>query len=83
MKSQLRQLLDSLEKDQLTELELKESLLDLIRIPDNVLSENNMEIYHHGYGMFQVRVDGEVVWEEPEIECHLRATELLLKRNKQ
>lgn len=82
MKSQLKHLLDSLEKGQLTELEVKERLLNLIRIPDNVLSENNIEIYHHGYGMFQVHVDGEVVWEEPEIDCHLRVTELLLKRNK-
>lgn len=82
MKSQLKHLLDSLEKDQLTELEVKERLLNLIRIPDNILSENNIEIYHHGYGLFQVRLDGEVLWEEPEIDCHLRVTKLLLKRNK-
>jgi len=77
MKTELRKIAQDLEQGSITENEARTLLLGLLIVSESTLSKHRLTIEEHGYGMYQLRKDGEYLMEAEKLDCHERAREII------
>ena len=79
MKTELNKIAKDLDKGTITDNESRTLLLSLLIVSESTLAEHKLTIEEHGYGMYQLRQDGEYLMESEKLDCHKRAREIIEK----
>ena len=79
MKKELFQITKDLAQDKITEQEARTLLLGLLIVSESTLAKHKLTIKEHGYGMYQLRQNGEFLMEAEKLDCHKRAREIVEK----
>jgi hypothetical protein len=79
MKTELNKIAQDLDKGTITDNEARTLLLGLLIVSESTLYKHKLTIKEHGYGMFQLRQDGEYLMEAEKLDCHKRAREIVEK----
>jgi|TARA_R110000772_G_scaffold75511_1_gene163895 hypothetical protein len=79
MKTELNKIAQDLDKGTITKKEARTLLLGLLIVSESTLSKHKLTIKEYGYGMYQLRQDGEYLMESEKLDCHKRAREIIEK----
>ena len=79
MKKELNKISDDLNQGVITNNEARTLLLGLLIVSESTLAKHKLTIKHHGYGMYQLRQNGEFLMEAEKLDCHKRAKEIVEK----
>lgn len=77
MKTELSKIAQDLEQGTITDNEARNLLLGLLIVSESILTEHKLTIKKHGYGMYQLRQNGEYLMEAEKLDCHKRAREII------
>jgi hypothetical protein len=53
--------------------------LGLLIVSESTLAKHKLTIEEHGYGIYQLRQDGEYLMEAEKLDCHERARKIIEK----
>ena len=67
------------EKSELTAKQALEQIFETYLISDEILAEKGLTIKYFDYGMYQLKEDGEFLYEGEKSYCQERAMEILNK----
>jgi len=79
MKTELSKIAQDLEQGTITENEARTLLLGLLIVSESTLAKHKLTIEEHGYGIYQLRQDGEYLMEAEKLDCHERARKIIEK----
>jgi hypothetical protein len=79
MKKELSKIVQDLEQGTIIEAEARTLLLGLLIVSESTLAKHKLTIKEHGYGLYQLKQDGEHLMEGEKLDCHQRAFEILQK----
>ena len=79
METELNKIAKDLEQGSITDNEARTLLLGLLIVSESTLAEHKLTIKEHGYGMYQLRQNGEYLMESEKLDCHERAREIIEK----
>lgn len=75
----LRSIANKLESSTITKAEARAELQSLVEVPDELLSEYNLSITYHDYGLYRLKQSGKYLREDSEQGCHKGAWGIIEK----